>query len=187
MKEYLIKEFGKIKGNLLYEKMLSRVQIILKNTKGKSKSQIIILRKTILSQIALYQILCEEKDIDKDPLEVAGKYMCQIVGEELHAKYAKAEKIPFFYSIYSKIFMAYTKKSDAWESEISSKDKTHFSLDIHKCLWHDACVENGCPEICKYFCKCDNITYGGLKTMGFKRTQTLGMGGTMCDFTFYKK
>ena len=37
------------------------------------------------------------------------------------------------------------------------------------------------------FCECDNYTYGGLKKMGFTRTQTLGTGGELCDFIMYRK
>ena len=29
--------------------------------------------------------------------------------------------------------------------------------------------------------------YGGLKKLGFTRTQTLGTGGTCCDFHFFRK
>ena len=42
-------------------------------------------------------------------------------------------------------------------------------------------------EACRFFCECDNYTYGDLKKVGFARTQTLGTGGEKCDFRFYKK
>ena len=58
---------------------------------------------------------------------------------------------------------------------------------MKKCLWHTACVENGCAELCSLFCEVDNVTYGGLRTLGFARTQTLGYGGDCCDFHFFKK
>lgn len=60
-------------------------------------------------------------------------------------------------------------------------------MTVKKCLWHTACVENGCEELCPLFCDVDDITYGGLKKIGFKRTKTLGYGGDRCDFHFYKK
>lgn len=58
---------------------------------------------------------------------------------------------------------------------------------MKKCLWHTACVENGYPELCPLFCDVDNVTYGGLKKLGFSRTQTLGYGGDCCDFHFFRK
>ncbi len=58
---------------------------------------------------------------------------------------------------------------------------------MKKCLWHTACIENNCEELCRLFCDVDNVTYGGLKKLGFSRTKTLGYGGDCCDFHFYKK
>lgn len=78
------------------------------------------------------------------------------------------------------------KKTDLQKSIVQIK-KNQYTVDITDCLWHNACVEAGCPELCKYFCKVDDITYGGLNKIGFTRTQTLGMGGEKCDFCFYRK
>lgn len=33
----------------------------------------------------------------------------------------------------------------------------------------------------------DDVSYGGLRKMGFSRTKTLGYGGDCCDFHFFKK
>jgi hypothetical protein len=77
-------------------------------------------------------------------------------------------------------------KKDLWEADVIADEKDHFEVDIKKCLWHDACVENGCPEICKYFCECDDVIYADLKRMEFKRKNTIGRGGSCCDFCYYK-
>ncbi len=60
-------------------------------------------------------------------------------------------------------------------------------ITIKKCLWHTACVENDCADLCRLFCDVDDVTYGGLKKIGFSRTKTLGYGGDCCDFHFFKK
>ena len=52
---------------------------------------------------------------------------------------------------------------------------------------HTACKENGCEELCHLFCDVDDVTYGGLKKIGFTRTKTLGYGGDCCNFHFFKK
>lgn len=44
-----------------------------------------------------------------------------------------------------------------------------------------------CEELCRLFCDVDNVTYGGLKKLGFSRTKTLGYGKECCDFHFYRK
>ena len=91
-----------------------------------------------------------------------------------------------FYKIYSSVFLKVVLNSDLWVSE-QNCGKDYFDVTMKKCLWHTACVENGCEELCPLFCDVDDITYGGLKKIGFKRTKTLGYGGDCCDFHFYKK
>ena len=83
-------------------------------------------------------------------------------------------------------FRKTTSSSDAWVSTFEEQPE-EFDLTIHQCLWHDTCVSCGCPEVCRFFCECDNYAFGDLKKVGFRRTQTLGTGGDCCDFHFYKK
>ena len=99
---------------------------------------------------------------------------------------AKMEKVPGFYTIYSHIFLKIMRTTDLWES-VQEHDKNSFDASITKCLWHTACVENGCEKLCRLFCDVDDVTYGGLRRIGFTRTKTLGYGGDCCDFHFYKK
>lgn len=114
------------------------------------------------------------------------KYMMDIVAAKKHSSTAKMEIVPGFYSIYSKIFLKIMRTTDL---QVSTQDsgKDYYDITITKCLWHTAGVENGCSELCSLFCDVDDVTYGGLKKLGFSRTKTLGYGGDCCDFHFYKK
>lgn len=109
------------------------------------------------------------------------KYMMDIVAAKKHSSTAKMEIVPGFYSIYSKIFLKIMRTTDL---QVSTQDsgKDYYDITITKCLWHTACVENGCSELCSLFCDVDDVTYGGLKKLGFSRTKTLGYGGDCCDF-----
>lgn len=91
-----------------------------------------------------------------------------------------------FYAIYSKVFLKIMRTTDLQEST-QKAGKNYFDITITKCLWHTACVENGCAELCSLFCDVDDVTYGGLKKISFSRTQTLGYGGSCCDFHLFKK
>lgn len=56
-------------------------------------------------------------------------------------------------------------------------------IDMTKCPYHDACVQYGCPELCRCFCDSDDITYDGMHPkLVWHRTKTLGRGGDCCDF-----
>ena len=86
----------------------------------------------------------------------------------------------------SKIFLKIMRKTDLQEN-VQKCGKDYFDVTITKCLWHTACAENGCEELCRLFCDVDDITYGGLKKIGFTRTKTLGYGGDCFDFHFFRK
>ncbi len=58
-----------------------------------------------------------------------------------------------------------------------------WAADIVRCPYWDTCNAMGCPEIAHYFCDSDDMIYGSLhKNVLWKRTQTLGRGGEVCDF-----
>ena len=114
------------------------------------------------------------------------KYMIDKIAAQKHSSMVKMEKVPGLYAIYRNIFLKIMRKTDLQES-VQNRGKDYFDVTIKKCLWHTACVENGCAELCRLFCDVDNVTYGGLNKIGFTRTKTLGYGGDCYDFHFFKK
>ncbi len=186
IKKFLFEEFGKEKGTVVFEKQNEVLKGLITNTKNKSKNQIKTLTNTILPRIALYKVL-QKEDLPKDEVtNYMRKYMIEKIAQRKHSSTVKMEIVPGFYSIYSKVFLKIMRTTDLQKSE-QKCGKGFFDVTIKKCLWHTACIENDCPELCRLFCDVDNITYGGLKKIGFTRTQTLGYDGECCDFHFYKK
>lgn len=186
IKKFLFEEFGKEKGTVVFEKQNEVLKELITNTKNKSKNQMKTLTNTILPRIALYKVL-QKEDLPKDEVtNYMRKYMIEKIAQKKHSSTAKKEIVPGFYSIYSKVFLKIMRTTDLQKSE-QKCGKGFFDVTIKKCLWHTACIENDCPELCRLFCDVDNVTYGGLKKIGFTRTQTLGYDGECCDFHFYKK
>lgn len=186
IREFLIEEFGKDVGAARFDKQEKMLERLIENTKGKSKNQMKTLVQTILPRIALYKSLSEEKLSEEDVYKYMRKYMLDKVAAKKHASTAKMELVPGFYSIYSSIFLRIMRTTDL---QVSTQEygKDYYNITITKCLWHTACVENGCAELCRLFCDVDDVTYGGLNKIGFTRTKTLGYGGDCCDFHFFKK
>lgn len=186
IKKFLFEEFGKEKGTVVFEKQNEVLKELITNTKNKSKNQMKTLTNTILPRIALYKVL-QKEDLPKDEVtNYMRKYMIEKIAQKKHSSTAKMEIVPGFYSIYSKVFLKIMRTTDLQKNE-QKCGKGFFDVTIKKCLWHTACIENDCPELCRLFCDVDNVTYGGLKKIGFIRTQTLGYDGECCDFHFYKK
>lgn len=153
---------------------------------GKSKRQIKMLVGTILPRIALYKALLADDKYTEKAYVITRKYMLEVVGKEKHRATSNMEKVPFFYEIYSRVFLQIMKKTDLQKSTVIQGDG-YYDVTITDCLWYNACIENGCAELCPAFCEVDDANYGNLRKLGFSRTQTLGTGGSCCDFHFYRK
>lgn len=186
IKAFLIEEFGKDCGISLFNEQEKTLNALIESTKDKTKNQLKTLCQTILPRIALYKTLLNDDTHKKSAYECMRKYMLDKVAAKKHSSTKKMEAVPGFYSIYSKIFLKIMRTTDLQES-FQNHGKDYFDVTICKCLWHTACVENGCAELCRLFCDVDDVTYGGLKKIGFTRTKTLGYGGDCCDFHFFKK
>lgn len=186
IKSYLTAELGEEKGKALFDSQSEILNTIIENTKGKTENQMKMLTGTILPRIALYKALQKNGFSEEEVYRYMQKYMLDIVAAKKHSSTAKMEIVPGFYSIYSKTFLKIMKTTDLQVSTQNS-GKDFYDVTITKCLWHTACVENGCEELCRLFCDVDDVTYGGLKKIGFTRTKTLGYSGDCCDFHFFRK
>ena len=186
IKEFLVETFGKERGNALFEQQGQALNTLIGKIENKSENQRKTLIQTILPRIAMYQVLPETGPSGEDLEACMRRYMMDIVGAKKHAFPVKMEWMPGFYFLYSRIFLKIVRTMDLWES-VQKHDRNSFDVTMKKCLWHTACMENGCPELCRLFCDVDNATYSGLKKLGFSRTKTLGYGEDCCDFHFYKK
>lgn len=62
------------------------------------------------------------------------------------------------------------------------KTNTEMAFDMTECPYVKYLRMFGCPELAKSFCDSDIDVYGNLPNVDFIRTQTLGTGGTKCDF-----
>lgn len=185
IRAFLVEEFGADKGETLFARQEETLNRLIDNQTGKSKSQKKTLAETILPSIVLYKALQGALPQDK-AYACVQKYMVEKVAAQKHASTAKMEIVPGFYALYSRIFLRVMRESDLWAST-QKRGKDAFDVTISKCLWHTTCAESGCPELCRLFCEADNVTYGGLRKIGFSHTQTLGCGGSCCDFHFFRK
>lgn len=148
IKTFLIEEFGVDNGKELFNKQEIMLNELIKNTKNKSENQTNTLVQTILPRIALYKVLSEEDFSEENIYQYMRKYMIDKVAKKKHSSTAKMELIPGFYSIYSKIFLKIMRTTDLQESE-QNEGKNYYDITIKKCLWHTACVENSCANLCR--------------------------------------
>ena len=72
------------------------------------------------------------------------------------------------------------------QESIQNSGKDYFDITIKKCLWHTACVENGCEKLCRLFFDVDDVTYGGLKKQALHEQKLWGMVEIVVIFIFIK-
>ena len=184
IKNFLFSELDTEAAQKIFDEQNNILDKIILNAFNKTKNQLKTLKNTILPRIALYKALNNYGFSMDDSNNHMKNYMLNYIAKSEHNSMVKMEKVPGFYSLYSKIFLKIMRKTDLQQSKQKHNAKS-FDVTITKCLWHQACVENECPELCRLFCDVDNITYGELNKIGFTRTQTLGYGGDCCDFHFF--
>ena len=181
--QFYLRVLGETQGKEVMAESREQAAAFLAASEETSPSRREIMRTTILPRVAVYTVLkCRGLDAEK----LMEKYLREVQGPTARDQYAGLEWVPRFFEIFRWAFRKATASSDAWDSTFEA-EKDRFDLTIRKCLWYDTCVECGCPEACRFFCECDNYSFGELKKVGFRRTQTLGTGGDCCDFHFYKK
>lgn len=186
IKNFLFSELDTEVAQKIFDEQNNILDKIILNAFNKTKNQLKTLKNTILPRIALYKALNNYGFSMEDTNNHMKNYMLNYIAKSKHNSMVKMEKVPGFYSLYSKMFLKIMRKTDLQQSKQKHGAKS-FDVTITKCLWHQACVENECPELCRLFCDVDNITYGELNKIGFTRTQTLGYGGDCCDFHFFQK
>ena len=180
---FFLRVLGEKTGKEVMAESREQAAAFLAASRETSPSRRETMRTTILPRTAVYTVL-KRRGLDAEKL--MEKYLREVLGPTARDQYASLEWVPRFFEIFRWAFRKATASSDAWDSTFEA-EKDRFDLTIHKCLWYDTCVECGCPEACRFFCECDNYSFGDLKKVSFRRTQTLGTGGSCCDFHFRKK
>ncbi|MEW5939661.1 MAG: L-2-amino-thiazoline-4-carboxylic acid hydrolase, partial [Chloroflexota bacterium] len=72
-----------------------------------------------------------------------------------------------------------------WDIEWLDLGRDLVGFNCRSCFYLDRLTEYGYPELTPHFCRVDEALMSEVaRTIRFERTQTLGRGGTMCDFRY---
>ena len=191
MKEnYLIAAFRKTAGTLpdaprLNEDLDRRMAELREIYANASKAQQFHLEGQILPGIAVYQTL--QAVLPKEAaLETVRGYI-EDRAWAMRKHILRLMKLPGLYRLVPTLFAKGTRKFFGEAAGFSAREldvsRTSWRLDMLRCPYHDVCTRQGCPELCPCFCGSDDITYDNLHPrLRWRRTTTLGRGGSCCDF-----
>jgi len=162
----LCDKFGKEKGEALFSQQQNELRKQIAKIRGKTKQQRKTLVKTILPRIALYRGL-QASMTKEEAYGVVNDYLQTRVCVKMIKQYRMLEKLPNFFSLYHAVFSHIVLHNDNWKAEYLFSNSNEFQINIHRCLWYDACLENGCPELTSTFCACNDTMYNCLHKMHF--------------------
>ncbi len=180
---YLALPNDNIRRNVLerYAKLMQNATLFPKAIQGHSA-------KSIYPCIALYKACIAA---GYEPREVLLRIKKTILEQgAVSAKYLRfVSNFPFFFHIFKGLCKLSTKTSYAtpwFNMRWKNTDAHSIKWDCYKCFYKDEFSKHGAPELTSIFCQLDDIVYGNMKNILWKRTQNLGQGNTLCDFHFVK-
>ena len=138
----------------------------------------------IFMNVAMYLCICDHlpKEDAYQIMEDATVKYSQPIGNLLD----KATRLPgtpkLFMRIFQKLLETSFNTEAGFVSKYHEKTASAISVDITACPYQKYFTLAGCPELCQIACLSDDACYGHMKRVEFKRSQTLGRGGTCCDF-----
>ena len=163
----------------------ARLQALWAENAGASAEKKQHLRRQILPGIAAYETL-QTVMPQEEALQTVHSYLEQR-GRRIHKVLVKLLRLPGLYRLVPGIFGRSTRTTFGPAAGFAATelqtDKSIWRIDMTRCPYHDTCAAYGCPELCRCFCDCDDVSYVGLHPrLIWHRTKTLGRGGDCCDF-----
>lgn len=141
----------------------------------------------IFNAAAIYLALREH--CPDNALEIVENGMAAYA-KEAAKTYQRLVRLPLGRTIFLKAFALGAKKmfgaSAGFSQEFHCSDMKSVRFDVLECPYVKYTKALGCPEIAHIFCNNDVYAYGYLEGIAFERTQTLGTGGSKCDFYLHK-
>ena len=138
----------------------------------------------IFMNAALYLCICDhlaKEDAYQIMEDATVKYTLPI-GKLLD----KITRLPgmsrLFMTVFRKMLLTSFNEDAGFDSTYHEMTNEAISVDITACPYQKYFTASGCPELCKIACLSDDVCYGHMKRVEFKRTNTLGRGGECCDF-----
>ena len=163
----------------------TRLSQLSRENAGASPEKLRHLESQILPGIAAYETLQTVMPRER-ALQTVHSYV-ERRAWRLKKIFVRLLRIPGLYRKVPAIFAEQTPKLFGTAAGFAATDIQTtggvWRVDMTKCPYHDACVQYGCPELCRCFCDSDDITYDGMHPkLVWHRTKTLGRGGDCCDF-----
>lgn len=152
-----------------------------------AKGEFMHLENTILPTTSFYKALME---IDSENALKNINFIITSLCEKGNRILNRMLKFPGMKSVFMKqlpkIAIMQFGRGCGFDYENIKVSKKSFLMDMTVCPYLKYTKLFNVPELIAVFCESDFITYGNLDGISFQRTETLGTGGSKCDFRFFR-
>lgn len=135
--------------------------------------------------ISAYQLLITKNKTKEEAISILSNAMYSFLTSSKE-KYEKLFKSNLFFFL-ARIFipkMMVKQNGHGWILEKNEGDKKTIKFTCHLCLMKTICDKYNVSFLTPIFCGADLYQYNNLPYTSFHRHETLGKGGTKCDFMF---
>lgn len=179
-------KYGRQKTRVIMAKARARYEAIVEENKDEPKAWHIHTRERIYPGIAVFDAMTAEgigREETADFIVECYRWRAGLMAPKIKALL----KIPGLYRMVPGFFFKMTQKNFGpqmgFAAENQELGRSGMRFDMVKCPYYEKCRHYGCPEIVRGYCEADDILYGDMHPkLLWGRTQTLGKGGSCCDF-----
>jgi hypothetical protein len=147
-----------------------------------------LLEEAILPGAALYLELLDHVDPDR-ALSLCG--VCIGADAERRARARRMfDRTPWLFPIFRRMMrwgVRHAYIPPAWEAQMLEDTPQRVRVDITRCYYLDTLTTLKIPELTARYCTNDDIIWGHLQHIEFRRTGTLGYGNDKCDFCYQRR
>lgn len=146
---------------------------------------------SIFSAIAIYEVLQRHGKSKAESLETVSQALWDYAESETAPTYRRVFALPGMLKVMGRLLPGMFARgsgcgwSYVWHTDTATGKYLQF--ECTSCIYAQLFAEYGAAELGPAFCQCDEINYGQIPGLSFKRRHTLCRDGQPCDFLFVKK
>jgi hypothetical protein len=149
------------------------------------------LETGILPGLALYQALRQETGDSKAALaELDHLFKVWEQHSTMHKQLQLLSYLPNPFAVLrvaNRLVLKNSFPPEGWTIEWLEDNNNCVAFNIHDCFYTKVLTAYGAPELTAHFCRSDDLRYGNLPGISWKRTQTIGRGDPFCNFRFCRE
>ena len=189
LKAMVIDQCGDKTAEEIWSSAGNELNALLERYRNVPKGEKMHLYGNILPRIAMYRAMLK-KIPQEDAVHLLDETIrlnCTGIGKKLGI----LTSLPGMASLFLKIFAFMTKKkfgeANGFQQVFHEATGEALHIDITQCPYFNYSKACGCETIAHTFCDSDDYCYGDLPKIEFLRSETLGRGGSRCDFYLRKR